>query len=66
MAGEKVSASRLAMYMKGINFPADKQMLVNKAKSNGAPDNVMEFMNRLPEKQYNRANEVEQEFGNMQ
>ncbi len=62
---EKVSASQIAVYLKGIDFPADKRKIIEQAKMNGAPDNVMQFMNRLPERQYTRANEVEAEFGKM-
>jgi len=60
-----VSASEFAMYMKGIDFPANKQKLIDTAKSNGAPENVMKFMNKLPEREYHRANEVEEEFGKL-
>lgn len=62
---EKVSAAQFAMYMKGMSFPAGKSEIVEKAMSNGAPENVLKFMNKLPERQYRRANEVEQEFGKM-
>lgn len=61
----KVSAAELQMYLKGIHYPADKQKLVDTATGNNAPENVMSFINRMPEKTYNRANEVEQEFGKM-
>lgn len=61
----KVSASELALYLKGIDFPAGKMKIIETARSNGAPDNVMQFINRLPEREYHRANEVEHEFGKM-
>jgi hypothetical protein len=62
---EKVSASELAVYLKGIDFPASRDEVIQIAKDNGAPENVMNFINRLPSRQYTRANEVEQEFGKM-
>jgi len=62
---EKVSASEFAMYMKGVNFPASKQQIIQMAKSNGAPENVISFMNRIPEKQYTRVTEVEEEFSKL-
>jgi hypothetical protein len=61
----KVSAAQFAQYMKGIDFPADREKIISVAKANGAPENVMAFMNRLPDRDYNRANEVEEEFGNL-
>ena len=62
MAAENVSAADIARYLKGIDFPANRQTIINTAKSNGAPDNVMQWMNRLPERQYKAPTEVEQEF----
>ncbi len=58
----KVSAAQLSRYLEGIDFPADKQTIIDTAKSNGAPDNIMQWMNRLPDREYNRANEIEEEF----
>ena len=60
-----VSAAMLAQYMKGIDFPTDKETVISTAKSNGAPEEVMEYLNRLPERQYDYPTDVEQEFGKM-
>ncbi len=62
---QNVSASQLTMYLKNIDFPADKQQIIEAAKSNGAPEQVMQMLNRLPDKQYTRSNEIEQEFSKM-
>jgi len=62
MHSEKVSASQLAMYLKGVSFPVDKQELINKVRSNGAPENVISMLNRLPGRQYTRPTEIEEEF----
>ena len=61
----KVSAAQLAMYQKGIDFPADRRKIIDIAKKNNAPDNVMSFLNRLPERQYHYPTDVEHEFGKM-
>ncbi len=65
MAGEKVSAAQIQVYLKGIDYPMDKKQLVAHAKSNNAPENVMAFLNRLPERQYRYPTDVAQEFGKM-
>jgi hypothetical protein len=65
MGGGKVSAAMLQVYLKGVDYPVNKQQLIEKAKSNGAPDNVMMWLNKLPERQYQYPTEVEQEFGKM-
>ncbi len=65
LRSEKVSVAQLQMYLKGIDYPANKQKLIQTAKSNNAPENVMSFLNRLPEREYRAPTEVEQEFGKM-
>lgn len=57
---QKVSAAQIQVYLKGIDYPVDKKTLVQHAKSNGAPENVVSFLNRLPERRY-----IEQEFGKL-
>lgn len=62
---QKVSAAEIQMYLKGINYPADKQKLVSTAKGNGATQNVMEFINRMPEKSYSSPIDVEKAFSGL-
>lgn len=62
---EKVSASKLQMYLKGMDYPAGKEEILQCARENDAPDNVMSFLRRLPEMQYNYPTDVEKEFGKM-
>ncbi len=62
---EKVSAAQIQVYLKGIDYPVNKTQLTQHAQSRGAPDNVMSFLNRLPERQYNVPTDVEREFGKM-
>lgn len=65
MHAEKLSASQIGLYIKGLDFPADKQKLVSQARSNNAPQNVMEWFNKLPDREYNSPSEVEQAFSQM-
>ncbi len=65
LRSQKVSAAQLQVYLKGMDYPANRQKIINHAKSLNAPDNVMQFLNRLPERQYTRPTEIEQEFGKM-
>lgn len=65
MATEKVSAAQIQVYLKGIDYPADREKVINHARSQGAPDKVMQFLERLPERTYNYPTDVEQEFGKM-
>lgn len=60
---DNVNASQIQLFLKGINYPADKQKIVQTAKGNSAPDIVMSFLNRLPNKQYQYPTDVGIEFG---
>lgn len=60
-----VSASELASYLKGISFPCGKQDIVDTARNNNAPDNVIEWLDRLPDKDYNNVTDIEREFGQL-
>ncbi len=63
MEQQKVSASELQLYLKGIKYPADKQKLLEIARANSAPANVISVISRFSDRTFNRANEVQQEFG---
>ncbi len=65
MQSQKVSAAQWQGDLKGIDYPVNKQELVNHAKSRGAPENVMSFLNRLPDREYRFPTDVEEEFGKM-
>jgi cation transport regulator len=47
-----VSTAAVSKYIKGEDFPAEKQELIQKAKSNQAPEEVVEALEALPEKCY--------------
>ncbi len=63
MQSEKVSAARIQVYLKGIDYPADKNELLDHAEENGAPDQVMDILRQLADKQYTSPADVEKEFG---
>lgn len=39
-------------YLKGIDYPADKMTLIDHAKGNNAPDDIIMSLERLPEKEF--------------
>lgn len=57
-----VNAATMHTYLRGLNYPADKSMITNVAKSNAAPDAVMMYMNRLPDRAYMNSSEIDEEF----
>lgn len=44
----------------GIDFPADKEAILNKARENGAGDKEIRALEGLPEQEYANTAEVEQ------
>ncbi len=49
-------------YLKGIDFPASKQDLVQCAKENDAPEEVLSMLEQLSGKQYNSPVDITKEF----
>jgi hypothetical protein len=61
----RVSAAGLQMYLKGIDYPATKQTIIDHARSRGAGEPLMNILEKFEDKEYTRANEVSREFGKL-
>lgn len=59
----KGSAAELEKYLKGVDYPASKDDLLDKARSNGAPDDVIDMINSLSESSFNSPIDVSRAFG---
>ncbi|MFA7562040.1 MAG: DUF2795 domain-containing protein [Methanoculleus sp.] len=60
---EGLSASALQSHLKGMDYPAGKQDLLDHARKNNAPESVIEALSKFQEKSYTSAADVSQEFG---
>ncbi|PKL61290.1 MAG: photosystem reaction center subunit H [Methanomicrobiales archaeon HGW-Methanomicrobiales-2] len=60
---EELSASALQKHLKGMDYPAGKQDLIDHARKSDAPESVIEALSRFEEKSYQSAADVSQEFG---
>lgn len=49
--------------LKGVDYPADKQTLVETARSNGASEDVMSALDALPDQQFQTPAEVSKAVG---
>lgn len=47
-----VSTGELQQYLHGIHYPANKNDLVKTAEGNHAPQDVMDLIDQLPDKDY--------------
>ncbi len=63
---EKASPAAVERYMKGIDLPAQKKDLIERAKQNNAPEDVMSVLNRFEEKTYNTAVDIAKEVGRIE
>lgn len=62
----KASPAAIEKYLKGINFPAQKKDLINHAKGNQAPDDVMHVLESFEEKEYRSPIDVSKEVGRIE
>ena len=57
------SPIQLQKYLGGVDYPVDKQTLIQKARDNGADDDVVQTLQRLPFDRFNSPNDVSEAFG---
>jgi hypothetical protein len=58
-----VSAVDISHNLKGIDFPADKTHLVDWARQHHANQDVINALQKMPEKEYETMADVERSFG---
>lgn len=58
-----VSAIDISRSLSGIDFPANKENLVNHARQQNASQEVIEVLEQMPEREYENMADVEHEFG---
>jgi hypothetical protein len=60
------SPANVQKYLSGVNYPADKQDLIEAARSNSAPDEVMQTIRQLPDEQYGGPQDVMKGYGEIE
>ncbi len=63
LRSQNVSAPQLMVCLKGMDFPADKKAILDHARSTDCPQRVVNYLNRIPNREYGRVTEIEKEFG---
>ncbi|MCK9297774.1 MAG: DUF2795 domain-containing protein [Methanoculleus sp.] len=58
-----LSAADLQVYLKGMDYPAGRQDLMNHARKNNAPENVITTLEGFSDRTYRSAADVSTEFG---
>ncbi len=57
-----MSPGDMQQYLEGVEFPVPKSELVNKAKSNDAPPEIIDALNKIPDKSYQSPADLSQEI----
>lgn len=57
------SPSNVQTYLKGVQYPANKQDLLEAARSNEAPSEVIEIIEDLDEEEYGGPQDVMKAYG---
>ena len=57
------SVANITHHLKGIDFPCNRQDLINQAKKNGAGQDVISALQGLADRQYSSMADVMQSYG---
>lgn len=57
------SPSNVSHHLKGVDFPANKQDLIDQARDNGAEDDVLEMIEKMPDDDYENMADVMKAYG---
>ena len=60
--GNKPNPTQIQKFLGGMDYPADRQTILDKARENDAPDDVMQTLEGLPEREYEGPNGVIKEL----
>ncbi|MEB3337167.1 MAG: DUF2795 domain-containing protein [Leptolyngbyaceae bacterium] len=62
----KANPAQIQHDLKGIDYPANKQKLVEHAQQHGASENVLSVLKQLPEQDYGTPVEVSKAIGDLE
>lgn len=61
---QNVNPIQIQKFLK-LDYPADKQTLIDTARSAGADENVISMLEKIPDRVYNGPNAVSEEIGKL-
>lgn len=56
---------QIQKYLGGLDYPTDKQTILDKAREEGADQNVMEALEHLPDQEYGSPVAISREVGKL-
>lgn len=60
----KANPIQMQKYLSGVDYPCDKDQLVEHARSQGADDAVLSGLEQIPDRTYDGPNAVSEAFAN--
>ena len=60
----KPNPVQVQKFLSGVSYPADRDTLIEHARSQGADDAVLEGLSRLPDKSFDGPNAVSEAYSN--
>ena len=57
------SAANITSHLSGIDFPCNRQAVLDFAEQNGAPDDVLEALEKLPKREFRSMADLMQAYG---
>lgn len=65
MAETRVNPVQVQKFLKGVDYPASKQDILQAAEKNGADGNVRAVLERLKDQTFNSPNDVSEAIGKL-
>lgn len=62
----KVNPIQLQKFLKGVDYPVNKETLLKHAKKNGADEAVLETLKQLPDEEYETPTDVSKGVGEIE
>lgn len=58
-----VNPIQVQKYLKGIDYPVNKEEVVNTAKKEGADNNIISTLQKLPDQSFNSPKDISRAIG---
>ena len=62
----KVNPIQLQKHLKGVDYPASKEQLVQHARKQGADENAISVLQQLPDEEYESPTDVSEAVGEIE
>ena len=59
----EINPIQVEKFLKGVDYPANKSTLLERAEVNGADENIREALQRLPDQQYKSPTDISKAIG---